>query len=199
MFKKTLIVCGILLSVSGVSSALFADDGSTAKSSWYIGFGLGSGDGEWSVNGSKVTLDDISKGGSSPITLSLEFGVGWNINQNFSLGFFGSALSRQFKENGTSYNTQMNNYLLLGTFFPFETGLSVRGGAGLGNFTADNAGGKTTYYGYAGLLGLGYDFKLGSTFNLGAHLDYTYQKYNSNADKVDHGQGITFDVTFYWF
>ena len=55
-----------------------------------------------------------------------------------------------------------------------------------------------TYSGTGFLLGIGYDFWLGESFNLGIHAEYSKQSY-SESDAPDDTEFTSIYLSFYWF
>lgn len=201
---KRIVCAAASLMFIAAGSAAFAQDLSLArsvspKSSWYIGFGLGSGNGQWSIIGQNVTFDDWSTGLSDTMKLTGEFGVGAVVSPNWCFGGMVSFLSCQGKYAGERYNAQMNNYLLVATWYPMEDGFFLRGGIGYAGFVIDTPYGDNVTNGLGMLAGLGYDLKIGSTFHLGVHLDYSYQNYSDADGKPDDGQFWNINAAFYWF
>lgn len=155
------------------------------RSSWYIGFGIGGGSG-W------VSLGDDhsdSQGG-----VAINFKVGAVVTPQLLIGFEGSAWRYQDSEDVA---IQFNHYDAVATFFPFhDGGFFVKGGAGLGVILLDYGawGSDTSEAGFDLKLGLGYEFQLGRTFNLGADLSYAFTKY----DGIDtHDVGLHLSLMWY--
>jgi hypothetical protein len=168
------------------------------KSSWYIGFGLGSGQAKF--EGDKAFENADSK---SP-KITFNFGVGAILNPNIHLGFDVSAWRQEAEYDyyNQTISYQINNYMLALTFFPMETGLALKAGVGACVFVYNNDydGGSTaeSYSGKAFLFGVAYHFWLGETFNLGLNLEYSKQYYNDDEvfDDTDFWNAY---VSFYWF
>jgi len=196
-----------------------ADNNIKTKSSWYIGFGLGSGLGR--IEGTRFdkvfdSLADlpgvykIEK--STPVTIN--FGVGGIINPNLHIGLDISAIYQDATYYESGYHNipienemdfLITNMLCAVTYYPKVTGFSLKGGVGISSFdySASNIGAfgddfSGQYSGYAFLIGVGYDFWLGDTFNLGLHLEFSRQKYKDfmapkNTDFINAY------VSLYWF
>jgi len=175
------------------------------KTSWYIGFGIGSGSAEYEGdsledNAEAWGIDDAD----ATTTITLNFGVGAILNPRLHFGFDISALRESVESDfyDAELSTQINNYLLAATFFPAGEGLSLKGGVGLCAlvYQVDAPGydEDDTYGGWAYLIGAGYQFWLGEHFNLGIHLEYSHQSYNDD-DAPDDTDFINVYVSFYWF
>ena len=99
------------------------------RGSWYIGFGLGSGDGNIKLNdGSSGSFKEFL--GASPTNVSLNFKVGATLNPTMLLGFDVTTLLSSTDEGGVSRSIQVVNYDAMFTWFPVEKGFFLRGGAG---------------------------------------------------------------------
>jgi hypothetical protein len=153
------------------------------RDSWYIGFGLGGGDGE--IQTADNTYSFKRYIGKSPSTVSLGFKVGATLSPRLLAGFDLSGIGSSAKEGDTTVSVTIVNYDVMATFFPMERGLFLRGGLGLSRFTLDlknipTPGGGTTHEtgtrsGTNVALGVGYAFWLGQHFNLTANLDFSNQ------------------------
>jgi hypothetical protein len=169
------------------------------KSSWYIGFGIGTGDGSCEVDGEKVTSDEWFEDLSTSPILTLNFGVGGIINPKLHLGFDWTAIRQEGSNHSVERMVQINNYLFALTYFPKGEGLFLKAGAGASSIIYDVSGGSpSAYSGTAVLGGAGYAFWLGKSFNLCLNADYSHQTYsNKNAPDSSHFWNLY--VSFYWF
>jgi hypothetical protein len=179
------------------------------RDSWYIGFGLGSGGGNVSVNGQNVSFQDVLRGNGvdSSITLSLQFEVGATVRPDLLVGFDVRALRSQGSTSqfgpSTDLGVQATDYLAMLTWFPAERGFFLRGGAGLATMTLDsnNSFGRSsdTHGGVAVLAGLGYAFWLGQHFNLTLNLDASAQKYGGGVDVPESSRFVDAYLGFTWY
>ena len=200
-----------LLFVVATASTSFAEE--NQKSSWYIGFGLGSGDGWMDIDGVSKSFDDHFDESGFKITGNI--GLGMIVNPNLHVGLDFSTMWREHSEsvsNGTFYGgVYIYNYFVGVTYFPFEKGLCLKAAAGLSTLqlktiTTESilpAGyvghqNEENMYGYGGLVGIGYYFWIGSSFNLGINAEYSYQT-GFNKDAVDNSGFWNVYVSFYWF
>jgi opacity protein-like surface antigen len=156
------------------------------RDSWYIGFGFGTGSGQFTSDAGTTKFSDAM---SSPVTLFGNFKVGGTLSPKLLLGFDLTFLRTDGK--GTdpflgSYSSaiQVSNYDAMLTWFPMERGLLLRGGAGLSNFRVEasvlGASGSDSVNGVNLTFGGGYAFWLGQSFNLTLNLDFSAQSYNSS-------------------
>ena len=174
-----------------------ASAGEHQRDTWYIGFGLGTGDGSWTVNGDEVTFDDWMSGLDAGPKVALNFKVGKTLNSKNLLGFDITALG----QSGTYYgieeaHIQINNYFLMWTHFPQEEGLFFRLGGGPSIIVAEvnNVSGSESGIGVLG--GVGYAFWLGDAFNLTVNLDHSRQSYGED---VDSSQFTILYLGFDWY
>ncbi len=201
---KKLFIAGVAVFVLfSLSSGLRAqEEENVQKSSWYIGFGIGTGDGEFTLNGTTVTYDDFFEGAEDTTPkIALNFGLGFILSPSLHLGFEFNALRQEGTYMGVTIGQQINNYLGVLTFFPMGQGLYARLGLGGAIFVqdAESAYGSDSVSesGKAFLLGAGYAIKLGQTFHLTLNFDYSKQTYNADYD-LD-SSFWAFYVSFYWF
>ena len=172
------------------------------KSSWYIGFGIGTG--QLKIEGE--TMDDFYEDYSYIDVgneLTLHFSVGAILNPKLHLGFDGS-LIRQTADSDydATLDVQVNNYFAALSFYPVEKGIYLKAGIGLSTLVAEIDtpfyDDSETYSGTGFLLGIGYDFWLGKSFNLGIHAEYSKQNY-SDSDAPDNTEFTSIYLSFSWF
>ena len=172
------------------------------KSNWYIGFGVGMG--ELKVEGE--TMDDafdeyptIDVGQE----VTFNFGVGAIINPKLHLGFDVSAIRQSAEDDfDQTLDFQVNNYFAALSYYPTGKGLFLKAGAGISALVVELdtmfIDESETYSGTGFLLGIGYDFWLGKSFNLGIHAEYSKQSY-SDSDAPDDTEFTSIYLSFYWF
>jgi hypothetical protein len=202
--KKLIVSAFALMLVVAVSGACFAKE--HEKSSWYIGFGLGTGDGGWEIEGKEVTFDDWFEGFDTTPSVTGNLGVGAILNPKLHLGFDLSVISQEGDGEVHGYdveaNFQINNYLAALTYFPTGEGLFIKAGAGVSVITYEISGGPVSESrsdsGTAILGGLGYAFWLGKTFNLCLNAEYSHQSYDDE-EAPDNSHFWNVYVSFYWF
>jgi hypothetical protein len=152
------------------------------RDSWYIGFGLGGGDGTIKDAGGTSSFKEFF--GKSPTTVALNFKVGATLTPRLLLGFDLSGVSSSASEGGADATLTIVNYDGVVTFFPVERGFFLRAGAGLSRMNLEVSGtlvdGSVDFSGANLTGGLGYAFWLGRTFNLAVNLDYSTQFWGDN-------------------
>jgi hypothetical protein len=181
-------------------------DGSR-RSPWYIGFGLGTGDGSLRFAGGTFSFKEEHEflWGKSldPTNISLNFKVGATLSPTLLVGFDITAVRSQYDEGGYTSGIQVNNYDAVVTWFPQGEGFFVRGGAGLTAWT-ENVDtplflGDSSGRGYNVLAGVGYAFWLGPTFNLTVNADYSLQSYGSSSSDPESSRFWALWVGFDWY
>ena len=169
------------------------------RDSWYIGFGLGTGGGSASGQGATYSFRELNYDRSTT-NLLLNFKVGATISPRLLLGFDLTAVRSAADQDGFATAVQVNNYDAVATFFPMETGLFVRGGLGLSAISVEADGLSTTTAGGANvLLGVGYAWWLGRSFNLTVNLDFSAQSYGSSNDKPESSRLWALYAGFDWY
>lgn len=194
------IACALALSFASLSSAQ-----EHQKSSWYIGFGLGSGSAKYEGDSNEdwaKTFGAEDPEATTPITLN--FGVGAILNPNLHLGFDITTLRESVEDDtyDAELASQIVNYQLAAIYFPMGEGLSLKAGVGMCalalELDAPGVDESETYTGWGWLIGVGYQLWLGEHFNLGFHVEYSKQTYN-DSDAPDDTDFFNFYVSFYWF
>ncbi len=161
-----------------------------ARDRWYIGFGVGSGDGKIADAGGTMTFKEAHLD-ESPATLFMNFKVGATLSPKLLLGLDIGVISSAAERSGVStalgvadVTTSLGivNLDAMATFFPTERGFFLKGGFGRSalTYTADAKGiGKsdTTASGWNVAGGVGYAWWLGKQYNLTATLELSRQWY----------------------
>jgi hypothetical protein len=177
------------------------------RSPWYIGFGIGTGDGNLTRGSSSVSfkegLGNLWGTSVDPTNVALNFKVGATLTPDLLLGFDITAVRSQFDSGGSSTGVQVTNYDAVATWFPQGEGFFVRGGAGLTALTLniDTPGGSAsdTVRGFNALAGVGYAFWLGQGFNLTVNADYSVQTYGSSTSDPESSDFWALWVGFDWY
>jgi hypothetical protein len=191
----------VLLVAAGFAAQAIAQDTpstTTAEGTTrvIIGGGLGGGFGaKFKKNGQTVTFDDVFQGAGdkTPLVAVNVATFGIALKPGFYVGLDLSGMGQAGKIAGVSTHVQVSNYLAAVTWFPWETGLYLRGGAGLGSFvqiTNVNGSQNTEHASGLGvLLGVGYALRLSGAHHLTLTAVQTWQSYGgSSATKPDNSQ-----------
>jgi len=176
------------------------------RDGWYIGFGVGSGVGGLTVDGSSQSFTDLLSGNGvdSSVSVALQFEVGATLAPDLLLGFDVRALRSQGSSSfGGDIGVQATDYLAMLTWFPAREGFFLRTGAGLAMIQLDQrvngATANDTHGGVAILGGLGYAFWLGQRFNLTLNLDASAQYYGGGAGLPESSRFVDAYVGFVWY
>ena len=172
------------------------------RDGWYIGFGVGLGDGGVSVQGESLSFKELNFD-RDPTRIGLNFKLGWTVTPRLLLGLDITAARAQASGDGVTTAAQITNYDAVATFFPWERGLFVRGGLGLSALSLEVDGGSLegsdTYGGTNILGGIGYAFWLGQQFNLTLNLDASKQFYGSSATEPEGSSFWMLYAGFDWY
>jgi hypothetical protein len=172
------------------------------RDSWYIGFGLGGGDGRVSGQGDTFSFKELHFD-RSPTTVALNFKVGATLTPKLLLGFDLSGVSSAVDESGVQTSVAIVNLDAVATFFPVEKGFFVRGGLGRSGLTYTVEGGgvtaETSVNGFNVIGGVGYAFWLGRSFNLTLNLDASKQWYGSSQDSPEESSFWSFWLGCDWY
>lgn len=153
---------------------------------WYLGLGLGTGvNAGYTVNDERISFDEwLSETDRTPkIFLNLKGGM--VADDEILLGLDFSTLKKSADwSNDINASIQINNYFIVATYFPFKEGFFLRAGGGISSIkfeiTKGNIGIGYDKYGYGILLGIGYAFWVGDSFNVTVNLESSCQSYSSN-------------------
>jgi hypothetical protein len=171
------------------------------RDSWYIGFGVGSGDGRISGQGSTSSLEEIQANGSAT-ALTLNFKLGATVTPHLLVGLDVSAIRSAVNDSGgLSTAVQITNYDAMATWFPAGHGFFLRGGAGITVLTLENVfvPGTQRIDGTNLTVGAGYAWWLGRSFNLTANLDFSGQSYGSSNTRPESSSFWNLWVGFDWY
>lgn len=159
----------------------------------FAGAGLGGGfGGRAKFNGRSVSFDDQLQGtiDKSPLVAVnvASFGIAMapGLFAGLDLTGFGQTATAL---NGDKRYLQITNYFAALTYFPWESGLFLRGGLGLSQFAATN-GSTTEHSGGLGfLVAVGYALQLTGAHHLSLTVEQTWQSYGgSSTTKPDSSQ-----------
>jgi outer membrane protein with beta-barrel domain len=153
-------------------------------SKWYAGAGIGPGiSAHYRQDGRTLNFDEGMQGATDKSALAgFNIGGGIQLDSRTLVGLGGSAVGKTAKINGNDAHTQINNYFVLATYFPYERGFFVRAGGGYANILVDN-GTTSERTGGAGVqLGAGWAWRLVTQHYLTLAVDQSFQFYRSNSD-----------------
>jgi hypothetical protein len=180
------------------------------RSPWYIGFGFGSGPGWVGGQGHDVALSSVAPGDG--FLFAFNFKVGATLSQKLLVGFDTTSLGAVANQTfgGVTYESSaiINNFDAMATYFPWEQGFFVRGGLGLAWLSLSSARydwwtyqtlTSADYTGLSTVVGLGYAFWLGRSFNLTLDADFSYQYYGARSIGPETSDALVFFLGFDWY
>jgi len=170
---------------------------------WYIGFGIGGGNGKIASGSQTLTFRE-AMGDRSPDTTVFNLKVGATLSPKLLLGLDLSGPIASNDSGGLETELVLTTTDAMLTFFPAERGFFMRGGAGIASLSwsiKDSTGrSKLTQDGWNVLGGIGYAFWLGKQFNLTLNLDFARAWFSGTpgADVTD-AQYWALWVGFDWY
>ncbi len=164
-----------------VSSTLLAqhrrpgviDVSGRARHGFWGSFGLGAG-------AESVNLEDDGFGYSDNLTKpTVQIRLGGTVNPNLRLGGEISSWVNSYYDGGNVTET-VSGVFGIAQFYPAtRAGLYLKGGVGIGRSAVDYSGGPTiSDLGLAGVLGVGYDIRVGRHLAITPTLDFQYHDYS---------------------
>jgi hypothetical protein len=145
-----------------------------SRDGWFIGFGVGTGDGTVYEGRSFAPFRDLT--GPDPIVAALRFEVGLTLTDRLLLGVELFSVGTQQKVSGELARAAIVNADAVLTFFPDGDGLFLRLGGGVSLLNHSRAGTAEYSRGLNALVGIGYAFWVGERFNLSIRLDHSRQR-----------------------
>jgi len=179
--------------IAGGTASPATSTDAAAPTKVFAGAGLGGGFGARAkFNGRSVSFNDQLLGTTdkSPLVAVnvASFGIAMRpgLYAGLDLTGFGQSATAL---NGDRRNLQITNYFAALTWFPWETGLFLRGGAGLSQFLT-RTGSTTEHSGGLGfLVAAGYALQLTGAHHLSLTVEQTWQSYGgSSLTKPDSSQ-----------
>jgi hypothetical protein len=195
--KSAWVFILILLLMAGAAAPLAA--GPLGGSSWYIGFGAGSG----GARGEGELFHE--DGDTIALPLILNFGAGVSLHDKVALGFdyisFSHFARYDREDSETTEVLSIDDFFAALMFFPGEGGAFVKLGAGLaylGDWDYDFLDSTADFYTGMGVTaGGGYFFTLSGNMKLGLHAEYSYHRYSSGP--FSRTDMAALYVSLYWF
>jgi len=187
----------IVLVMAGAAAPLAA--GPADGSSWYIGFGAGSG----AARGEgELFYED---GDTIALPLILNFGAGVSLNEKLTLGFDYISFSHfaRYEREGSEMTgvLSIDDFFAALMFFPGNGGAFIKLGMGLaylGDWDYDFLESTADFYaGVGATAGGGIFFTLSGNMKLGLHAEYSYHRYSSGP--FSHTFMAALYVSLYWF
>ena len=195
---SVLLVAGMsfvapVLAAEGQTEGSAPAEPSQERTKVFAGAGLGGGFGARAkFNGRSVSFDDQLRGTTDKTPLVAvnvaSFGIAMRPGLYAGIDLSGFGQSAKLL-NGDRSSIQVTNYFAALTWFPWESGLFFRGGAGLSQFVS-TVGSTTEHSGGLGfLVAAGYALQLTGAHHLSLTVEQTWQSYGgSSVTKPDSSQ-----------
>jgi len=169
----------------------------------FVGAGLGGGFGARSkINGRSASFDDQLQGTTDKTSLVAvnvaSFGIAMRPGLFAGIDLTGFAQGAK-APNGDKTTLQVTNYFAALTWFPWESGLFLRGGAGLSRFVSTVGSTTESSGGLGFLVAAGYGLQLSGAHHLTLTVEQTWQSYGgSSATKPDSSQVGAVILGYMW-
>lgn len=162
-----------------------------ARRGFWVGLGLGAGGESFDLRDGLGYSEELYRP-----TVSLR--LGGTVSQHLRLG--GEALVWVNEEHGSEES--LSSLLVIGQFYPVSTaGLYLKGGVGLGRNEVDFLDGRGFGdTGFAGLLGAGWEVRVGRRWFINPAVDLVEHRYTGRGDEryrerlVNFGLGVLFQT-----
>jgi hypothetical protein len=202
--------CAALAQANGYAPAPVYAPPQHQRDSWYIGFGVGPGVGNVTVDGVTRSFGQELRahGTGSPVQFGVQFEVGATVRPDLLLGLDVRMLRAQATATdalggNVDYGVSVGQFLAVTTWFPAQRGFFLRAGAGVAQVSLDsNLGGGVTANDHTGLGllgGVGYAFWLGRHFNLTLNVDASAQSYGGGAGEPSSSRVLDGRLGFTWY
>ncbi len=175
----------------------------TYRDGWYVGFGLGTGSGTYTENGSSGKMRGWNSASTHDFPVRyLNFKLGKALTPRILLGHDMSVLRTHSDTECYSTELIVTNYNLVATIYPWKKGFYLRSGGGLslllhrdripGHHMKKDAGANV-------LTGLGWAVPVGKSFTMTLGADYSMQRYGGGKGKPNSSQVVAGWVGFDWY
>jgi len=184
----TLLCVALLLGSAIEAGATHPHD----RNGFFIGFGLGGGNGEMIVGDDS---SDREEGGTA------NFRLGWAVSPRVTLGLEAATFARTEEVLGEEVTFIFSAATFGVTVYPTDSGFYLHGGGGFGgtDIEVDVAGVKVSYEesGFSLLGAIGYEWRLTPKFALGPKMEYVYL--GIDGDIVDSANFISLAAQLSWY
>jgi hypothetical protein len=175
------------------SASVHAKDNNHQRSLWYIGFGIGTGNGTLNYDDDSTVNMKKWSGGNPSV---LEFGIGFRVTQKILFGAELIVCNSEKKSGHGTYVSGVSYAALVMTFYPTDSGFFIRNGIGISEYSNDMPP-SVLARGDSVIFGTGYAFWVGKSFNLILNFDFSYHRFYTS--KVHSGTLYSMYLSCYWF
>lgn len=167
----------------------------------FIGAGIGSGTARFRVNGTTISFSDRFQGSTDESLFLavkvLSFGV--EVKPNLFAGADLTGVTQSGTVGTTTTNLQISNYFASLTWFPWETGLFLKGAAGVSSFFIASGAPSERSWGLGGLVSAGYALRIYGAHHITLSAEEGWQTYwGSSTTKPDSSQYNAFYLGYMW-
>lgn len=157
------------------------------RSRWYVGAGLGYGDGAVSWAGESWSLGRYMDASPSRLALALE--GGWQVATRLRVGLDLTWLRARGSRGGVASSVDLLQPGVAAAFYPFERGLFVRAAAGYARldsgYDAPWAHSSAAHDGFGLTGGIGYALAVWGPLDAFARIEATHQWYGSTPERIE--------------
>lgn len=203
---RALACAAALASAAGFAAPAIAADPPQAPPSEeatkaFISAGLGTGTARYKVNGTTVTFNDRFQGSTDESLFVavkvVSFGV--EVKPKLFVGADLTGVAQSGTVATTTTNLQISNYFASLTWFPWETGLFLKGAAGVSSFFIASGSQSDRSWGLGGLVSAGYALRISGAHHITLSAEEGWQTYwGSSATKPDSSQYNAAYLGYMW-
>jgi hypothetical protein len=162
---------------------------SEEKAKAFVGVGVGTGTARYKVNGTTKSFSDTLQGSvdESPFIAVKVVTFGIAVKPNLFAGADLTGVAQSGTNTNTDTNTlQISNYFASLTWFPWETGLFLKGAAGVSSFFIASGSQSDRSWGLGALVSAGFALRISGAHHLMLSAEQGWQTYwGSSATKPD--------------
>lgn len=196
--QKVLRVFNVIVLVIIFSNGVFAKDTSKKNKIMYFGYGIGSGNGSYTINNKHKTFKSFFQESNvaDPSKYGKSMGIGIIVNPALKIGLDFSSIDLSSGVTLSETKLDVNNYFIVASVRPFDERLSIKAGFGFSYFNIETVIGDDTntnkYFGYGMSAGLGYSLWDGDFFKVDLNVEYSRQRYFEESGLQDSHFWIAF-------
>jgi hypothetical protein len=192
----------VLASAAGFAAPAIAADAPEEQTKAFIGVGVGSGTARYKVNGTTKSFSDSLQGSSdeSPFIAVKVVTFGVEVKPNLFAGADLTGVVQSGTDTNTGTNTlQISNYFASLTWFPWETGLFLKGAAGVSSFFIASGSQSDRSWGLGALVSAGFALRISGAHHLTLSAEQGWQTYwKSSETRPDSSQYNAAYLGYMW-
>lgn len=167
----------------------------------FIGASFGSGTARYTVNGTTFSFSDEFQASNdeSPLIAVKVVSFGIAVSPKLYAGMDLTGLTQSGTVAGNKTNLQLSNYFASLTWFPWERGLFLKGGAGVSSLFKGVGSESERSNGLGVLVSAGYALRIHGAHHLTLSAEQSWQTYwGSGATRADNSQYNAAYVGYMW-